>query len=384
VVFTALGMTTVFLEVSYVLVPFSRTARRIVPAMMVAAHLGILLLQRIMFIDLILLQLVFVDFSSIRRAIGRRITRHHRQIEVLYDGSCALCRRTVRLLGALDLFSALQFQDFRQLDLAAYNTSRGLNLEGADLDESMHAVARGRVFRGFSAYSAIAKAVPVCWPLVPFLFLPGIRSLGQLIYARIAPHRTQFVACDAGCAVEPAIEDRRLTDGARAAIGTRFGFALTLSVLVALTTACWLQRFEFYPFSAWHLYAMLDTSGTITYYKVMGHYDSGRISGVRLEEGVGALALDARYSIALDKCFGGAADVSVCEKFFIASAAAYNLHRWPGNRLTRYEIQTWKWDFVSNPRDPHYGQLAKRFIVDVTRRGPGGEKLQVGPRSSDN
>lgn len=374
-VFTVLGVATVFLEVSYVLVLFSRAARRILPAMMVAVHLGILLLQKILFLDLILLQLVFVDFSSIRRAIGRRIAAHHSQIDVLYDGSCALCRRTVRLLGPLDVFSALRFKDYRRLDRSADNETHGLNLELADLDDSMHTVARGRVFRGFSAYRVIAKAVPLFWPLVPFLFLPGIRSLGDLIYAGIARHRARFAGCDAGCAIEPSIDGARVADDSRSTIGTRFGFGLTLAVLVAVAAACWLQRVEFYPFSAWHLYAMLDTSGKVKYYKVLGHYDSGRIRSVRFEDGIGAVALDGRYSVTVDKCFGSAADVSICEKFLSASASAYNAHSVPGNRLTQYEIQTWTWDFVSNPRDPQYGRLEKRFIVDVTGGG-GGEKLQ--------
>jgi len=383
-VFTALGIITVLLEVSYVLVLFSRTARRILPPMTVAAHLGILLLQRILFLDLILLQFVVMDFSGIRRAISRRVAARHRQIDVLYDGSCALCRRTVRLLGTLDLFSALHFRDYRRLDLSAYNETHGLDLELADLDESMHTVARGRTFRGFAAYRQIARNVPLFWPLVPFLFLPGIQSRGDLIYARIARRRARFAVCAAGCGIEHSTEEGRLADGARAGWATRFRFALALSVIVSLAAACWLERLEFYPLTAWHLYAMRDTSGTIKYYKVMGHYDSGRVSSVRLEDGIGALALDGRYQVTVDRCFGSAADVSVCEKFLVANASAYNLKRWPGNRLTHYEIQTWKWDFVSNPRDPHHGELDNRFVVDVTTGEHSRETAPVGPRPSNN
>jgi predicted DCC family thiol-disulfide oxidoreductase YuxK len=379
VVFTALGMTTVILEVSYILVLFSGKARRILPALMIAAHVGILLLQRILFFDLIVLQLAFLDFAGIRRAITRRIASHHRQIEVLFDGSCALCRRTMRLLGALDLFGAIEFRDFRQLNLAEYNPRHGLDLTVPDLDESMHVVARGRVFRGFSAYRVIGAVVPLLWPLVPFLFLPGTSSIGHVIYGRIAPHRARVAACDVGCAIEPSIKDgRRSAGGARVAWRHRLGYALTMSFLVAAAVAIWLQMFEFYPLSAWHLFAMLDMSGKIKYYKVLGHYDSGEISIVRLEDGIGAIALDSRYSVAIDKCFGGLADVPVCEKFLIANGSAYNVRRRPGNRLTHYEIQAWMWDFLSSPHDPHFGQLQKRVIIDVTRGGRVDEKLQAG------
>jgi predicted DCC family thiol-disulfide oxidoreductase YuxK len=350
--------------------------------MIVATHLGILLLQRILFFDLILLQLVFVDFISIRRAIGRRIAARHRQIEVIYDGSCALCRRTVRLLGALDLFSALQFEDFRRLNLDAYNQTHRVNLALPDLDEEMHIIARGRVFRGFSAYRVIAMAVPLLWPLVPVMFLPGISSLGRQIYARIASHRASLVRCDDACANEPSIEEAQLSArGAGLVRGARSGYALTLSLIVVVATVCWLRNVEFYPLSAWHLYAMLETSGKVKYLKVLGHYDSGRVSSVRIEDGIGALALDGRYQVPLDKCFGGVADVSVCEQFLVANGSAYNVDKRPGDRLTQYEIQNWTWDFLSSPRDPHYGQLQNRFIVDVPKHG--NEKPQAGSRLSD-
>ena len=244
-VFTALGVATIVLEVSYVLVLFSRTARRILPLMMIGVHLGILLLQRILFLDLILLQLVFVDFGRIRAE------------------------------------------------------------------------------------------------------LPGRADT-------------------------------------RAGFGTRFPFAAALSLVVFVTAACWLQRVEFYPLSAWQLYAMLDTSGKVSYYKVMGHYDSGRVSTVRLEEGIGALALDGRYSVALNKCFASAADVSICEKFLAASASAYNARRPPGDRLTHYEIQTWTWDFVSEPRDPEHGRLQKRIIVGADGTQDAGDKFPVPPGSPGN
>lgn len=243
--FTALGVATIVLEGSYLLVLVSRTARRILPWLMVGVHLGILLLQRILFLDLMLLQLVFVDVGGLRAALRRR-----------------------------------------------------------------------------------------------------------------------------GDADVPA--------------GTRFRFAAAVSAVVFVAATCWLQRVEFYPFSAWHLYAMNDTSGRITYYKVVGHYDSGRVARARLEDGIGALALDSRYSVALDKCFGTAEAVSICEQFLVASAAAYNARRPPGTRLTHYEIQTWTWDFLSDPHDPDHGRLQERFVVGASGTPHAGRRLRVAERSSQS
>jgi predicted DCC family thiol-disulfide oxidoreductase YuxK len=369
--------------VLFALVLVSRTARRILPVMMVATHLGILVLQRILFLDLIVLQLVFLDFAGIRKAIRRVLIMRLGNTEVLFDGSCALCRRTVRLLGALDVFGALQLQDFRRLDVDAYNRRHALNLRLADLDRSMHVVARGHVTRGFSAYCVIAKAVPLFWPLITLLFVPGISSLGEMIYARIAGHRSRLAGCDAGCAIEPLAGEHVLSTGARQNRST-FGFALTLSALVALAVACFALRLEFYPLTAWHLYAASDTSGKVNYYRVMGRHESGELASVRLEDGIGAYALDGRYMVAINRCFGQIADVSLCEKFLTANGAAYNMHRKLGNRLTQYEIQTWTWDFLSSPRDPDHGELVDRLVVDVTARGQNGQKIPASVHPSED
>ncbi|MEO0796783.1 MAG: hypothetical protein AAFX93_16570 [Verrucomicrobiota bacterium] len=54
-----LGLSAVFGELAMILVLFSRTARMVLPAVMVLMHIGILFLQNILFLDLILIQAVF-------------------------------------------------------------------------------------------------------------------------------------------------------------------------------------------------------------------------------------------------------------------------------------------------------------------------------------
>lgn len=62
-VFVALGISTIAIEILYPAVLVSRVARRIFPILAVAMHIGILLLQNVLFYDLILLQLIFIDGS---------------------------------------------------------------------------------------------------------------------------------------------------------------------------------------------------------------------------------------------------------------------------------------------------------------------------------
>jgi hypothetical protein len=153
--------------------------------------------------------------------------------------------------------------------------------------------------------------------------------------------------------------------------------------LITTSVICWVYRVEFYPLTAWHLYAMLDTSGTVSYKKMLARYESGLTAPIRLEEGIGAVALDGRYTPTLDKCFGDDADVAICQKFLIASGSVYNAQRPVGSRLTHFEIQTWSWDFLSSPLHPERGTLRGRVIIAIPGAHARNQKTDSVERSSE-
>jgi predicted DCC family thiol-disulfide oxidoreductase YuxK len=369
VLFAILGIFALVTEVSFGMVLFSRIARRILPIMAMMMHIGIFLLQRILFLDLILLQFVFFDFTPVRKMIGQRLEAGHGRIQVLYDGLCPLCRRTVRLLACLDLFARLEFLDFRRVDLADYNRSHKLNLKAQELAEEMYVVSRGRACRGFDGYRIIAVALPVFWPVAPWLFLPGISSLGAMAYRHIARNRFRFLSCHSHCQVQGA-EGNKLADAARRNDRDRgLGYALAVSGLAYVMLYCWYHVVEFYPLTSWHLYVGSNVSGRITYKKVLAHYDSGVISPARLEDTIGALALDGRYAPHLEKCFmSNPSDIDICKKFLNTAASVYNKKSHPGRKITHYEIQQWTWDFRAHPLDPQHGNLVERFVHQITDR----------------
>jgi predicted DCC family thiol-disulfide oxidoreductase YuxK len=367
ILFATLGLIAVLTETSFGLVLFSRIARRILPVMAIMMHIGILLLQRILFLDLILLQFVFFDFTRIRKMIGQRLEASRGRIQVLYDGLCPLCRRTVRLLACLDLFARLEFLDFRGLDLDNYNRTRRLNLTSKDLEEEMYVVSRGSAYRGFKGYRIIALVLPAFWPLAPWLFFPGLSRLGAVAYRYIARNRLRLLLCHSHCRVQRA-EAIELTDvAARKDLDRGFGYALAICGLIFISSYCWLNRVEFYPLTSWHLYAGSDTSGQITYRKVLARYESGVTSPARLEDTIGALALDGRHAPLLRKCFGQPIDAGVCRKFLSAAGSVYNKKAGAGGKITHYEIQKWTWDFRANPLDPQRGTLVQRLVHEIDR-----------------
>ena len=366
ILFSLIGLFALFTEIFFGLVLFSRVARWIFPLAAIMMHTGIFLLQRILFFDLFLLQLVFFDFTAIRKAIGRRLAIKRGRLQVLYDGLCPLCNRTVRLLTGFDLFTRLEFLDFRAIDLDEYNHSHKLDLARKELEEEMYVIFQGKAYRGFYGYRRIASALPVLWPLAPWLFLPGISFLGELVYGYVARNRLKILWCDSHCPVQTSTEGEsgKATTPSEAARG--FRYPLAVSGIVVVSLLAWFYHIEFYPFTSWHLFANLNTSGKIEYVKVFARRESGLTSHARFEDTIGALALDARYSPHVDNCFGERpTGVETCKKFLAAASSAYNKKAQPGERVTQYELQLWRWDFLSYPSDPNYGKLAERLAFEI-------------------
>jgi hypothetical protein len=70
-VFSLMGLATLAVELGMVLVPFSALCRRFLPLGVMSLHLGIFLAQEILFVDLILIQLIFFDFRRWAAPLGR-------------------------------------------------------------------------------------------------------------------------------------------------------------------------------------------------------------------------------------------------------------------------------------------------------------------------
>jgi predicted DCC family thiol-disulfide oxidoreductase YuxK len=54
----------------------------------------------------------------------------------------------------------------------------------------------GKHFGGFKAFRALAVVLPLCWPILPFLWLPGVAWIGKRIYGFIARNRFRYAKCD--------------------------------------------------------------------------------------------------------------------------------------------------------------------------------------------
>ncbi|MGH2413284.1 MAG: DCC1-like thiol-disulfide oxidoreductase family protein, partial [Microcystaceae cyanobacterium] len=255
IVFALLGIAGMYGEIAYGLVLFSKIARKILPIFMASVHIGIWFLQDIVFLDLIILQLIFYDFTQTRKTIQRWIAAREEPIQVLYDGFCPFCQRTIRLLDCFDIFERLQFIDFRQLNLADYNEKYNLSLTQSELEAEMYVISRGRAYVGFYGYRVIARVLPIFWLLVPWLYLPGISSLGKRIYRKIAQNRFNLIQCDSSCDIKslPIEKSTRLLPWNETL--KSIYYPLYVSGLIVVLSFIWFKHIENYPITTLQMFS---------------------------------------------------------------------------------------------------------------------------------
>jgi predicted DCC family thiol-disulfide oxidoreductase YuxK len=129
------------------------------------------------------------------RWVGMGVSR----LVVLIDGACPMCRRTARVLHAIDWLDRLAFAD--GTDESTRNRwAPGLD-EAAVLQEMFVVQPSGARDAGYEGYLQIAKVVPLLWPFRLIGPLPGIRQAGAALYRWIAARRRRQGRCtDEFCA----------------------------------------------------------------------------------------------------------------------------------------------------------------------------------------
>jgi len=180
----------------------------------------------------------------------------------LVDDQCPLCRRIARVINGLDWFNRITFLNVND---PAVRVLFAPSTPVDHLLRDMHVVDRGskRIGTGYRGYLALARAIPLMWPLVAFGILPPIASLGDRLYRRVARTRLRHAPCDdASCGagaepqhVLPAASMTRTAGAARVP-------SLRPAQLVVIGSVCLLQatasvlRVEFEPWmSDYPMYA---------------------------------------------------------------------------------------------------------------------------------
>lgn len=239
--FQGLTMSAVFGEAGYILALFFPWARWIFPPLTSGMHIGITALQHILFLDLILIQAIFIDW--------RRVL--------------AFLRRA----------------------------------------------------------PAVAAIVPALPPLSrPYAALPTARV-----------HRLA---------------------------------GLFVAAITAVMATAYIYRIEYFPLTAVQMYTTPRLTETvIPYYRVWAHTESGAvISGEQLmAETIPAMA-DGRSRRVIARCFSKQKR-PICTDVLRSSAAIYNRTAPPGQRIARFDVQWWEWDFATQPASHQPGSLIQTVTL---------------------
>jgi predicted DCC family thiol-disulfide oxidoreductase YuxK len=123
------------------------------------------------------------------------------RLVILYDGHCRFCSAQMRRLARLlpdGAYEAASFQDEGVLE----------RFPGLTWEQAMRAIqvvdTTGRVFTGLEGIVRALAALRLLGRLAYIYYIPGIRQLGDAVYAAVARRRYRIAGrtCDAGtCAL---------------------------------------------------------------------------------------------------------------------------------------------------------------------------------------
>ena len=184
------ALFTLAFELSFIFLILFSAVRWLAPLGGLAFHNATNLFMRISFWNLQACYVAFVDWNRFLSWIGRRL--FPKQMYLVYDGNCKLCRRTVASFRVFDLLNRVTY--INALDRESLEKHQLTSLDSGALMRDMHVIVGSQTWKGFAAYREWMKRFPVFWFAVPFLYLGAVIQIGQGIYRQIADSRTCSIA----------------------------------------------------------------------------------------------------------------------------------------------------------------------------------------------
>ncbi|TDI68901.1 MAG: hypothetical protein E2O85_06460 [Bacteroidetes bacterium] len=299
-------------EVLYGLVLFSRRARWILPTLMGLMQIGILFLQNILFLDLIILQVIFFNFIPLRSFLGRRLSLAKGRIRLNYDTQVPTQRRAAQIIESLDLFERFELQN-----------KTGAKLSAQWKDDTYE---NARLVRMVIAVS------PCVWILRPIMILPGV---SDWVSAKLTDAPKQDVT-------EKTPEH------------SEKGYRRVVVTLTSILLFCWVFRLEFYPFTSMQMFSKVR-GPVVTYELPLAHLRSGDVVHLPIEQTVPAMR-DSRYRRLLQSAMNDEEETVSAELFEIV-AMRWNAAAVAADQITHMEIERWTWNYEEDPDNPAHGEL---------------------------
>jgi predicted DCC family thiol-disulfide oxidoreductase YuxK len=178
---------TVLIEIAFPFLIWQRSSRPYLLAGAIFLHLQFALLMNLYCFSFVMIMghMSFVRPEWLTR-LGAAWKLRMGGMEMIYDGTCGFCKRSMAWFLAFDGLRQIQIRDFRT------NPSPVVG------DEKMHGalytvLPDGRALPGFEAYRYVVPRVPGLWWVMPFFYVPVLsRFFGHPIYNWIAANRSRL------------------------------------------------------------------------------------------------------------------------------------------------------------------------------------------------
>jgi predicted DCC family thiol-disulfide oxidoreductase YuxK len=178
---------TILIEIAFSFLIWQRRTRPYFLALAIALHLQFAMLMGLFYFSFVMVMghMSFVRTEWLAR-LGEAWKRWIGDMEMIYDGRCGFCVRSMAWFLAFDGLRQIRIRDFR--------TAPSPVVSDAQLEKALYLVLPdGRALPGFEAYRYVVPRVPGLWCQVPFFYVPVLsRLVGRPIYNWVAANRSRL------------------------------------------------------------------------------------------------------------------------------------------------------------------------------------------------
>jgi predicted DCC family thiol-disulfide oxidoreductase YuxK len=178
---------TVFIEIAYCFLIWQRLTRPYLLAGALFLHAQFAFLMGLFYFSFVMAMghMSFVRPEWLAR-LGAWWKQRIGPVEMIYDGRCGFCVRSMAWFLAFDGLAQIGVRDFR--------TDPSPVVADAELEKALHLVLPdGRALPGFEAYRYVVLRVPGMWWQIPFFYVPVLsRLIGRPLYDWVAANRSRL------------------------------------------------------------------------------------------------------------------------------------------------------------------------------------------------
>ena len=176
---------TILIELAFPFLIWQKSTRPYLLAAALVLHAQFAVLMGLYYFSFVMMMghMSFVRPEWLTR-LGLAWKRKMGDMEMIYDGRCGFCVRSMVWFLAFDGLGQIKVRDFR--------TNPSPVVSDAQMEKALYLVLPdGRALPGFEAYRYVVLRVPGLWWQVPFFYVPVFsRLIGDPIYNWVARNRS--------------------------------------------------------------------------------------------------------------------------------------------------------------------------------------------------